>query len=87
MISNTVLSRSWVLVAALILPTLIGVTSATAQTSTPTPEQLEIYKNLPKDQQDAILKSTIGKSGTNSGKSSDRAVTMPTTGCNNDAVS
>lgn len=34
-----------------------------AQTPTPTPEQIEIYKSLPKEQQDAVLQSTLGRGG------------------------
>lgn len=78
MMSYLQLRRRWIGVAALPLLALLLTQEARPQTAAPTQQQMEIFKNLPKDQQDAILQSTLGK-GDSSGKSGDRRVDMPQT--------
>jgi protein involved in polysaccharide export with SLBB domain len=59
-------------VKAAILCVLLGAAAA-AQTPTPTPEQLNIFKSLPPDQQEALLQSLLGgsKGDSSSGNKSD----------------
>ena len=79
MIRNSKVSSTRLLIASLAFAAAFVAMPATAQSTTPTQEQIEIYKSLPKEQQDQILKNTVGKSGSNTNKSTDRPVTMPTT--------
>src|SRR5579863_14511 len=63
---------------------LLGIVSWSAaspqsSTTTPTPDQLEIYKSLPKDQQDAILQGVTGGKNDGTGKKNEPKVEMPTT--------
>ena len=51
---------------------------AYAQSSGVTQQQMDVYKNLPKDQQDAILQGTLGTGGSAQQKN-ERAVPMPDT--------
>ena len=57
--------------------------SARPQTTAPTQEQIDIFKNLPKDQQDSILQGMGGRGGSSgsssTGKKTDRDVQMPGT--------
>jgi polysaccharide biosynthesis/export protein len=66
--------RSRFLAVSLILLSM-GI-AASAQT--PTPEQLDALKNLPQDQQDALLQSLTGKSGSTSTKTDPRLSTPQT---------
>jgi polysaccharide biosynthesis/export protein len=52
-----------------------------AQTPTPTPtqDQLNIFKNLPQDQQDAIMQSVLGGKGDGTNKKSDSQLESPET--------
>jgi protein involved in polysaccharide export with SLBB domain len=59
---------------ALVL-SLIG---ALAGAQTPTPDQLNILKNLPQDQQDSLLQSVLGKSD-GTGRKTDPKLNMPDT--------
>jgi len=49
-----------------------------AGAQTPTPEQLNIFKNLPQDQQDALMQSVLGK-GDGTNKKSDSQLNAPET--------
>jgi polysaccharide biosynthesis/export protein len=49
-----------------------------AQTPTPTQDQLNIFKNLPQDQQDALMQSLLGK-GDGTNKKSDSQLESPET--------
>jgi len=67
-----------VIPAALSSAMLFG--AASAQTPTPTAEQIQVFKNLPKDQQDAILQGVAGKGGATGNKQpKDNRVDMPET--------
>jgi len=56
---------------------LIGMVAG-AQTPTPTQDQLNIFKNLPQDQQDALMQSLLGK-GDGTNKKSDSQLNAPET--------
>jgi polysaccharide export outer membrane protein len=49
-----------------------------AGAQTPTPEQLNVFKNLPQDQQDALMQSVLGK-GDGTNKKSDSQLNAPET--------
>jgi polysaccharide export outer membrane protein len=68
------LARSLGVAIALIL---IGAVVA-AQTPTPSQDQLNIFKNLPQDQQDALMQSLLGK-GDGTNKKSDSQLDSPET--------
>lgn len=57
---------------------ILFASGASAQSSGPTQQQLDIYKSLPKDQQDAILEGTLGGSS-GSKQRTDQKVAMPDT--------
>src|ERR1700733_12912924 len=54
-----------------------------AQTPTPTQDQLNIFKSLPQDQQDALMQSVLGK-GDATNKKSDSQLNTPETVKKND---
>src|SRR5882757_9465049 len=56
---------------------LIGMVAG-AQTPNPTQEQLNIFKNLPQDQQDALMQSLLGK-GDGTNKKTDSQLNAPET--------
>ena len=68
------LARSLGVAIALIL---IGA-AVVAQTPTPTQDQLNIFKSLPQDQQDALMQSVLGK-GAGSDKKNDSQLNSPET--------
>lgn len=55
----------WALIACSVLVGIIAAPLARSQNPVPTDQQLEIFKNLPKDQQDAILQG-MGRPGSSS---------------------
>jgi hypothetical protein len=56
----------------------LTVIAAAAAGQTPTPEQLNVLRSLPQDQQDSLIQSVLGKSdGTN--RKSDPRLNMPET--------
>jgi polysaccharide export outer membrane protein len=57
---------------------LIGMVAG-AQTPTPTQEQLNIFKNLPQDQQDALMQSVLGGKGDGTNKKTDSRLNAPET--------
>jgi polysaccharide biosynthesis/export protein len=63
--------------SAAIALTLIGAV-VVAQTPTPTQDQLNIFKSLPQDQQDALMQSLLGK-GDETNKKSDSQLQSPET--------
>ena len=69
------LARS--LVAAITL-ILIGA-AVGAQTPVPTQDQLNIFKSLPQDQQDALMQSVLGGKGDSTNKKSDAQLDSPET--------
>ena len=73
---NFFLTRCSALVALMLLASFAG-SPAIAQTQTPTAEQMEAFRNLPPDQQQAILES-LGQGGT-SGVQRDRSISLPET--------
>jgi polysaccharide export outer membrane protein len=64
--------------SAAILLILIGAVVG-AQTPTPTQDQLNIFKNLPQDQQDALMQSLLGGKGDATNKKSDSQLESPET--------
>jgi len=64
--------------SAAIALTLIGAVVG-AQTPTPTQDQLNIFKNLPQDQQDALMQSLLGGKGDATNKKSDSQLESPET--------
>ena len=50
-----------------------------AQTPVPTQDQLNIFKNLPQDQQDALMQSVLGGKGDSTNKKSDSQLNTPET--------
>jgi polysaccharide biosynthesis/export protein len=50
-----------------------------AQTPVPTQDQLNIFKNLPQDQQDALMQSVLGGKGDSTNKKSDSQLDSPET--------
>ena len=69
------LARSLGVAIALIL---IGAV-VEAQTPTPTQDQLNIFRNLPQDQQDALMQSVLGGKGDSTNKKSDSQLESPET--------
>jgi polysaccharide export outer membrane protein len=69
------LARSLGVAIALILIGAVVV----AQTPTPTQDQLNIFKNLPQDQQDALMQSVLGSKGDSTNKKSDSQLDSPET--------
>jgi polysaccharide export outer membrane protein len=63
--------------SAAITLVLVGVLAG-AQTPAPTQDQLNIFKNLPQDQQDSLLQSVLGK-GDGANKKSDSQLESPET--------
>jgi polysaccharide biosynthesis/export protein len=57
---------------------LIGA-AVVAQTPTPTQDQLNIFKSLPQDQQDALMQSVLGGKGDGTNKKSDSQLESPET--------
>jgi protein involved in polysaccharide export with SLBB domain len=57
---------------------LIGMVAG-AQTPTPTQDQLNIFKNLPQDQQDALMQSVLGGKGDGTNKKTDSQLNAPET--------
>src|SRR3984893_5204339 len=52
---------------------------AVAVAQTPTADQLNALKNMPKDQQDALLQSVLGNKGDGTGTKTDSKLSMPQT--------
>jgi polysaccharide export outer membrane protein len=69
------LARSLGVAIALIL---IGAV-VEAQTPSPTQDQLNIFRNLPQDQQDALMQSVLGGKGDSTNKKSDSQLESPET--------
>jgi polysaccharide export outer membrane protein len=69
------LARSLGVAIALIL---IGA-GVGAQTPVPTQDQLNIFKSLPQDQQDALMQSVLGSKGDSTNKKSDSQLNTPET--------
>src|SRR5579863_5713168 len=57
---------------------------AVAVAQTPTADQLDALKNIPKDQQDALIQSVLGKGDTGTTKSDSRLNTPETVRSNTD---
>jgi polysaccharide export outer membrane protein len=79
----TFLACGFYQIGVALLATLLAANSVQAQTPTPTAEQMEIFRNLPPDQQQAILES-LGSSGSGSasrdgGVRRDRDLSSPKT--------
>ncbi len=72
--------RLWARVATLMASALLTLFALQlgAQTA-PTQQQMDVFKNLPKDQQDAILQGVLGKGGgdTSAGKANGRRTDIP----------
>src|SRR5688572_6322950 len=62
--------------AVLAALTIVAFHSASAQTQTPTPQQLEVFRNLPPDQQRAVLEAVGGQNGA---QRRDQQLTTPQT--------
>jgi len=67
-----------VLVAAATMMCIL-VAPARSQIAAPTDQQMEVFKTLPKDQQDAILQGALGKSGSGVTKPKDSRTSNPQT--------
>jgi polysaccharide export outer membrane protein len=63
-----------VAIALILIGAVVG-----AQTPTPTQDQLNIFKNLPQDQQDALMQSVLGGKGNGTNKKSDSPLDTPET--------